>query len=73
VECGQSEAAHHASTYMEEASQLDLFLRDRLVIIRRQQERGDLTVRESADARIEAMERHLAVVCALRLEYFGSE
>jgi hypothetical protein len=71
VECGQPEHAHHASTYMEQASMQDQFLRDRLTVIRRQQESGDVTVREAADARIEAMEKHLAATRALRIEYFG--
>jgi hypothetical protein len=61
-----------AGDYMREAELQDQFLRDRLTVIRRQQEAGDLTVREAADARIQAMEHHLQATRNLRVEYFGT-
>ena len=45
-----------------EAGRLD----DRLAEIRRQQDAGDITVREAADRRVTALEDHLAALAALR-------
>jgi hypothetical protein len=56
---------------MDEASAQDQMLRDWLAVIRCQQEAGERTIRE-ADARILAMEHHLAATRALRTEYFGT-
>ncbi len=56
---------------MQEAEAQDQILRDRLTVIRRQQEAGDITVREAADERVSAMEHHLAATRALRVEYLG--
>ena len=39
--------------------------------IRRREDLGQLTVREAADARIQAMEQHLAVTRELRVRYLG--
>lgn len=61
----------HASSYMEEASAQDQILQDRLTVIRRNQEAGNITTLEAADSRIQAMEHHLATTRNLRIEYFG--
>jgi hypothetical protein len=60
------------SACMAEAEKQHQFLRDRLTVVRRQQENGDITTREAADARIGAMEHHLAATRNLRIEHFGA-
>jgi hypothetical protein len=69
--CGKSDAEHQAGGYMQEAEAQDQFLRDRLTVIRHQEENGDITTREAADLRIAAMEHLLAATRALRAEHFG--
>jgi hypothetical protein len=58
---------------MAEASALDSALDVRLSEIRTQRDRGQITTREAADARIAALEDHLDRVRELRTEYFGSD
>jgi hypothetical protein len=59
--------------YTAEAAAQDAMLDERIAAIRRQQDQGDITIREAADLRVEALEHHLAAVKALRAEYFGEE
>jgi hypothetical protein len=59
--------------YTAEVSALDVALDIRLGEIRAQQDRGDITVRQAADLRVEALEHHLDAVRALRDEYFGDD
>lgn len=59
-------------SYFADAEAQDKILGERLAEIRDAQERGEISTREAADRRIAAMEDHLAVTRALRLEYFGS-
>jgi hypothetical protein len=58
---------------MAEASALDSALDIRLSEVRAAYDRGELTTREAADARIAAMEEHLDRVRALRAEHFGGD
>jgi hypothetical protein len=43
---------------------------DRRQQIRRRQDSREITVREAADLRVEALSEHLAAMKALRAEYF---
>ena len=70
VVCGDSEASH-AVGYMAEAERQDQMLRDKLVMIRRQLESGDLTEREAADVRVAAIQHHLDATIGLIAEHFG--
>ncbi len=49
----------------------DRLLEERIADIRRREDAGTITVRLAADARIAAMESHLAAVARLRELYFG--
>jgi|HubBroStandDraft_6_1064221.scaffolds.fasta_scaffold230948_2 hypothetical protein len=60
-----------ARRYADEAAAQDQFLDRRLAEIRTQYEAGSITVRQAADARVAALEQHLAAVRALRAEHFG--
>lgn len=59
--------------YTAEASALDVALDVRLSEIRQMQDSRTVTVRQAADARIDALERHLEAMRALRVEYFGPD
>jgi hypothetical protein len=63
--------AEPGSDYATEAAIQDRFLDRRIAEIRGQYDAGSITVREALDARIDALEHHLAAVRALRAEYFG--
>lgn len=73
MQCGQAEATHRASTYMAEASAQDIYLDRKLADIRAREERGDITIREAADARAAALEHHIEAVRELRHEHFGGD
>lgn len=49
----------------------DRLLDERLADIRRREDSGLITVRMAADARIYAMDRHLAAIVGLRELYLG--
>jgi hypothetical protein len=51
----------------------DRLLEQRLADIRRREDEGTITVRLAADARIDAMERHLDALARLRELYLGDE
>ena len=61
-----------ASTYAEQAAAQDKFLDEKLAGIRAHEAAGDVTVREAADLRVEALEHHIQCVRNLREEYFGN-
>jgi len=71
AQCGQPEAAHCGS-YAAEAATQDGFLDRRLAEIRAAEAAGHITIRESADMRVEALTHHIEAVRALRREYFGN-
>ncbi len=62
-----------ASDYMREAELQDQVLAGQVGCPPRQQEAGDITSREAAEARIQAMEHHLGATRNLRIEYFGAQ
>lgn len=57
--------------FWAESSALDIAVDVRLSEIRALQDSGTITVREAADMRVEALERHLDALRELRNEYFG--
>jgi hypothetical protein len=59
-------------TYAEQAAAQDGFLDDKLAEIRAQEAAGTISIRAAADARVEALQHHLAAVVALRVEFFGN-
>jgi hypothetical protein len=59
--------------YSAEVSALDVALDIRISEIRRRQDSGEITVRQAADERVDALARHLAEVEALRAEHFGGD
>jgi hypothetical protein len=69
--CGQPEAAHNGG-YAREAAAQDGFLDRRLAEIRAAEAAGHITIRESADLRIAALEHHIEAVKNLRREFFGN-
>ena len=82
VRCGQPRAAHTGpvvvaspapSTYMEEAALQDSYLDEKLAAIRRREAAGELTVREAAAERVEALQHHVQAVRYLRREHFGEQ
>jgi hypothetical protein len=62
-----------ASTYAEEAAIQDQLLDGKLAGIRAREAAGDITVREAADMRVQALEHHIQCVRALREEHFGGD
>lgn len=58
-------------TYAEEAAIQDQLLDKRLGEIRAWEQAGTITVTESAELRIAAMEHHIETIRNLRNEYFG--
>jgi hypothetical protein len=56
--------------YTAEVSALDVALDMHISEIRARQDAGEITVRQAADLRVEALSRHLAAVKALRAEHF---
>jgi hypothetical protein len=59
------------SNYSADAGALSVALDMRLAEITRRQDAGELTVREAADLRIEAMESNLTEQRSLRNSFFG--
>lgn len=59
--------------YSAAASALDVALDTRISEIRRRLDAGEITVREAADLRVDALTHHLAALKALRAEYFPAE
>jgi hypothetical protein len=59
--------------YMEAAAREDRALQARLTNIRRREDCGEFTVRESADERIKAMEEHPATLRLLRERHLVGE
>lgn len=57
-------------TYASEAAEFDRFLDEKIAAIRARQDAGEITVRQAADLRVEALSHHLAALKALRAEYF---
>jgi len=62
---------HRPSDYMAEAELQEVYLRDKLVVIRRQFESGDITEAEAAGLRVGAYAHHLLAVTDLNHEHFG--
>jgi hypothetical protein len=56
--------------YSAEVSALDVRLDMEITEIRRRVDCGEISVRQAADLRVEALSDHLAAVKALRAEYF---
>ncbi len=68
---GHDEEAHNpARSYADEAGDLDDQIDAALLIIRRQQDAGEITVHEAADLRVAALEQHIGAIRALRLRHF---
>jgi hypothetical protein len=59
------------SSYADEAAAVDQILDECLAEIRRRTDAGDITVREAADERVLALERHIETIRNLRAEYLG--
>jgi hypothetical protein len=59
--------------YAEVAAAQDNLLDERLAAIRRQTDESSITPLEAANARIAALEHHLATIRNLRAEYFSEE
>jgi hypothetical protein len=59
--------------YSAEASALDCALDLKISDIRARLDGGDITVRQAADERVAALTWHLAMVEALRNQYFGDD
>ena len=55
--------------YLTGTEREDRLLEERIADIRRREDEGTITVRLAADARIDAMEKHLAAVTRLRETY----
>jgi hypothetical protein len=70
--CGKPEAIHVQATYISEALTADAELDKWLAIFRDELSRGEITEVDAAHERVRAMERHLAVIRALRVKYFGN-
>jgi hypothetical protein len=60
-------------SYSEEAAAFDAILDEKIRSIRSRQDAGEISVREAADLRVEALSHHLAALKALRAEYFGDD
>lgn len=61
------------ATYASEAADFDRFLAEKIAAIRARQEAGEITVRQAADLRVEALSHHLGALKALRAEYFPGD
>jgi hypothetical protein len=59
--------------YADEAAVHDKQLDDKLAAIRRQTDAGEITLREAADLRVQALELHIAAIRVLRRQFFGDE
>ncbi len=61
--------SHSADSYSKLVDQSCARLTEQLANIRKDQDAGDITVREAADERIQVMEEHLERLRLLREEY----
>ncbi len=59
--------------YWEAVTAADRSVDAELAAIRRKEDAGEYTTREAADARVEALEAHLATVRQLRQEHLGGD
>ena len=59
--------------YLTGTEREDRLLDERIADIRRREDEGTITVRLAADARIDAMEKHLDAVTRLRRLYLGGD
>jgi hypothetical protein len=59
------------TAYFEQVTAADRRIDAEIAAIRRKEDAGELTPKEAADARVEALEAHLTEVRRLRLEHLG--
>ena len=61
------------TAYFEAVKAADRSIDAQIAAIRRREDAGEYTPKEAADARVEALEAHLATLHRLRLQHLGRD